>query len=150
MTVAAITAADIARGTLRLLAQMNHRGVTELPLTNNRRCDIAALGPKGEVSIIEIKSGRADFMTDQKWPEYLDHCERFYFAVAPDFPIDILPEAHGLIIADGFGGDIVHDVEPRTLAPARRKSITLRMARTSMQRLQMETDPTFDQRLAPI
>ena len=145
-----LTAQDISRGVLRMLATHGFRGIPELPLTNNRRCDIAALGPKGEVVIVEIKSSRNDFQSDTKWPEYLDHCERFYFAVAPDFPAKLLPEDQGLIISDGYGAEIIRDVEPRKIAPARRKSITLRIARTAAQRLHAELDPNFDQSKSPL
>ncbi|MEG3619141.1 MmcB family DNA repair protein [Magnetovibrio sp. PR-2] len=145
-----LTAQDISRGVLRMLATQGYRGVTELPLTNNRRCDIAALGPRGEVVIVEIKSSRNDFQSDTKWPEYVDHCERFFFAVAPDFPVELLPIEQGLIISDGYSADIIRDVEPRKLAPARRKSITLRIARTAAHRLHAELDPAFDQSKSPI
>ena len=53
----------------------------------------------------------------------------FFFAVAPEFPKDILPEGPGLIIADAFGGAVVTEAPPTLLAPARRKALTIAFAR---------------------
>ena len=128
-------AALIARGVLRLLAQHDIFGVTEMTLANGRRADIAAVGPGGEVSIIEIKSCLADFRTDQKWPDYHPYCDRFYFAVGHDFPHDIIPDEVGLIVADGFGGAILRHPSPAKLAAARRKAMTVRFARLAARRL---------------
>jgi hypothetical protein len=86
------------------------------------------------VVIVEVKSGVADFRADMKWPEYFDWCDRFYFAVSERFPSDILPDQTGLIIADSFGGAVVRESPVQTLAPARRKSLTLRFARNAAER----------------
>jgi len=51
-----------------------------------RRADVIALSAAGEIVIVEVKSGRADFQSDRKWPEYLEFCDRFFFAIEPDFP----------------------------------------------------------------
>ena len=128
-------AQQIARGVLRLLSSHNFSGVTEMTLANGRRADIAALGPGGEISIIEIKSSVADFRSDQKWPEYRPFCDRFYFAVNHDFPQDLIPDEAGLIIADAFGGAILREPEYEKLAAARRKAVTLRFARLAATRL---------------
>ena len=101
----------------------------EVGLPNGRRADMMALGPRGEIAIVEVKSGLEDFRTDRKWGEYLAWCDAFYFAVAPEFPREILPEAPGLIVADAFGGAVLHRGEPAPLAPARRKALTLAFAR---------------------
>ena len=102
-------AAEIARGVLRLMSDYGFAGVTEMTLANGRRADIAAIGPGGEITIIEIKSSVADFRSDQKWPEYRPFCDRFYFAVAEDFPQDLIPDEAGLIIADAYGGAVLRD-----------------------------------------
>ena len=128
-------AQQIARGVLRLLMDHGYAGVTEMTLANGRRADIAALGPGGEISIIEIKSSVADFRSDQKWPEYRPFCDRFYFAVNHDFPQDLIPGEAGLIIADAFGGAILREPEYEKLAAARRKAVTLRFARLAATRL---------------
>ena len=41
----------------------------------------------GAITLVEVKSCRADFVADRKWQEYLAYCDRFYFAVGPDFPL---------------------------------------------------------------
>ena len=51
-----------------------------------------AVGPRGEIAIAEVKSGIEDYRVDRKWGEYLDYCDAFYFAVAPEFPREVLTE----------------------------------------------------------
>ena len=103
--------------------------MAEVTLPNGRRADLMALGPKGDVLIVEVKSGLEDFRIDRKWPEYAPWCDGFYFAVSPDFPEGILPDEPGLIVADGFGGAVVREAPVAPLAPARRKALTLAFAR---------------------
>lgn len=128
-------AQQIARGVLRLMTDHGYAGVTEMTLANGRRADVAALGPGGEITIVEIKSSVADFRSDQKWPEYRPFCDRFYFAVGHDFPQDLIPEDTGLIIADAFGGAILREPDCEKLVAARRKAVTLRFARLAASRL---------------
>ena len=54
--------------------------VSELSLNSGRRADLVALGPDGELWIIEIKSSIEDFRADQKWRFYRMHCDRLFFA----------------------------------------------------------------------
>ena len=128
-------AADISSGVLRLMARFDFVGVTEMTLVNSRRADVCALGPKGELSIVEIKSSIADFKSDHKWHEYRPFCDRFYFAVGHDFPQELIPQDAGLIIADKFGGAILREPEEYKLAAARRKAMTLRFGRLATRRL---------------
>lgn len=130
-----LIAAGIARGVMRLFADLGYAALQEFPLRVKRRADIVALNDAGEIIIVEIKSGRADFRSDQKWPEYLDFCDRFFFAVAPDFPRDILPADYGLIIADRHGGAIVRESKPTPLNGNRRRAQILQIALTASQRL---------------
>ena len=88
-----------------------------------------ALGRSGEIVIVEVKSSREDFRADQKWREYQPYCDAFYFAVAPEFPREVLPEGPGLIVADGFGGAILQDAPVTPLVSARRRALTLSFAR---------------------
>ncbi len=138
-------AAEIGRGAVRLMARLGMASVAELPLPNGRRADLVVLSPKGEIWILEIKSSVEDFRSDQKWPEYKDFCDRLFFAVKPDFPVDILPEETGLVLTDRFGGEVVRDAPEHRLAPARRKSMTLRFARASALRLSLTLDPPLRQ-----
>ncbi len=127
-----------------MLADHGHATLTEFNLKNGRRADVAAIDRKGNVLIVEIKSSVADFRSDAKWPEYLDHCDRFYFAVDETFPVEILPADQGLIIADRFGAEIMRDAEARKMNAARRKALTLSFARTAARRLTALIDPPPD------
>lgn len=136
-------AAAIARGTQRLLLNLGFATVPELTLANGRRADVVALSDKGEIWIVEIKSCVADFRADGKWPEYEAFSDRLLFAVAPGFPIEILPQTTGLIIADAYGGEVLREAPSTPLAAARRKAIIQRFARAAAMRLQASTDPDF-------
>ena len=134
-------AALILRGVQRLLRSHGFESLAEVSLANGRRADVMAIGPAGEIHIIEIKSSRADFLSDGKWPEYRDYCDAFAFAVAPTFPVELLPEAAGLILADAYGGEIVRPPVGAPLVAARRKALTLAFARLAATRLLTLRDP---------
>lgn len=123
------TTLAVTRGAARLLAALGYAPLAEVVLPNGRRADLMALGRKGEIAIVEVKSGPEDFRTDRKWGDYLDYCDAFFFAVAPEFPARILPDEPGLIVADAFGGAVVRDAPAFSLAPARRKALTLAFGR---------------------
>lgn len=135
------TAANVQRGCCRLLAQMGYAAVTELTLATGRRVDIIAFGPKGEIVVLEIKSSLIDYRTDAKWAEYLEFCDRFYFAVPPEFPREIIPGEVGLVVADRFGAEILREGPMSPLPPARRKKLTLHAARVSARRVIRFLDP---------
>jgi hypothetical protein len=124
----------VTRGAAKLMVALGYAPVAEVGLPNGRRADLMALGPKGEIAIVEVKSSLEDFRCDQKWVVYGPYCDAFYFAVAPEFPRDILPGDCGLIIADGFGGAIINESAVQPLAPARRKALTLAFARLAAMR----------------
>jgi hypothetical protein len=123
------TTAAVTRGAARLLTALGYAPLAEVTLPNGRRADLMALGRKGEIFIVEVKSSLEDFRTDQKWHEYRPYCDAFAFAVAPEFPREILPEEPGLIVADGFGGAVLRETGVAPLAGARRKALTLAFAR---------------------
>src|SRR5436309_3267915 len=102
-----ITAADVARGVSRLLMQEGFSPILEFSLANGRRLDVAALDGNGTVAGVEIKVALSDLKYDLKWPDYLEFCELFYFAIPPDFPDEFVPTGTGLIVADRYGGAIV-------------------------------------------
>ncbi len=112
------------------------------------RVDVMALGPGGEIWVVECKSGLADYAADRKWRDYLPWCERFFWAVGPDFPQEILPTEGGLIAADDYGGEILRMGPEARLAPARRKALTLKFARHAAMRLQGVQDPPLSPGLA--
>ena len=128
------TTLSVTRGAARLMLDMGYAPLLEVCLPNGRRADVMALGPKGDVVICEVKSSVDDYRVDRKWQEYAPFCDAFYFAVAPEFPADILPEDVGLIVADGFGGAVLRDAPVNPLAPARRKALTLAFARLGAMR----------------
>lgn len=101
------------------------------------------LGPKGEVWIIECKSGRADFQSDRKWQGYLEWCDRFFWAVDENFPTELLPDNTGLIIADAYDAEIVRIGPESKLASARRKLMVQKFARHAATRWHAARDPGF-------
>lgn len=105
------------------------------------RVDVMALGPKGEIWIVECKSGRTDFITDSKWHNYLEWADRFFWAVGADFPVDLLPNDHGLILADSYDAEILRFGPTTPLAAARRKVMLTRFARHAALRLHGLRDP---------
>lgn len=125
----------LARGVTRLLLDHGLTPVLEAPLANGRRADVMALTAQGEIWIVETKSCLADYVYDEKWPDYLEYCDRFFFGVTEEFPRDLIPKETGLIVADGFGGAILRDSPVRTLNAARRKAVTLMFARLAATRL---------------
>jgi hypothetical protein len=131
----------LARGVARALRAMDFVTVEELVPASGLRVDVMALGPKGEIWVIECKSGRADYQTDRKWQGYLEWCDRFFWAVDADFPTALLPEGTGLILADAYDAEIIRMGPEAPLAPARRKVMVQKFARHAALRLQSLRDP---------
>lgn len=136
------TAVAICTGVRRLLASAGCATVTELTLASGRRADVIGLTSDGCIWIVEIKSSIADLRADGKWPDYRDFCDRFFFAVLPDFRTDLLPGDTGLILADGYGGSVVREGPEHKLAGARRKAVMLRFAHAAANRHHALVDPT--------
>lgn len=97
----------LARGVCRALRGMDFVTVEELVPAPGLRVDVMGLGPKGEVWVVECKSGRADFRADRKWQHYLEWCDRFFWAVDGEFPVEVLPAETGLILADAYDAEIL-------------------------------------------
>ncbi len=135
------TALKIARGTARLLHAHGFCVVSELPLASGRRADLAALGPDGEILIVEIKSSIADFRADAKWMDYRAHCDRLFFATTVEVPCEIFPKDTGLIVADAYGAQFVCEAPEHRLQASRRKNVMLSIARAAAFRLQAISDP---------
>jgi hypothetical protein len=131
----------LARGVCRHLLGHGFATVEELVPAPGLRVDIMALGPKGEIWIVECKSGLADYRSDRKWRGYLDWCDRFFWAVDSDFPTELLPEGTGLILADGYDAEIVRMAPDGPLPGARRKAMLQKFARHAALRLQGLRDP---------
>lgn len=139
----------LARGVCRFLIDQGLAPVTEVSPVRGLRTDVTALAPNGEIWVVECKSSVADFRSDSKWKGYLDWSDRFYFAAPPDLPDDLLPDEHGLMIADGYGAEIVRPAEKRPLAAARRKAQTKRIARVAALRLRALADPGVAALISP-
>ena len=132
-------AIGLARGVSRTLVDWGYATLTEFSLRTGRRVDVIGLDGDGAFVIVEIKSSLADFRADSKWAEYLDFCDRFFFAVPEGFPVDVLPESEGLMIADSFAAAVARESETRPMNGTRRQHQTRRFARTASQRLFVAT-----------
>ena len=76
-------AAEVARGVTRLFCRQDLFAICEMPLPNGRRADMMAIDARGGLTIVEIKVAKADLVGDGKWLDYLDYCDRFFWAVPP-------------------------------------------------------------------
>lgn len=135
------TALAVARGTARLLRALGFSCVSEVPLPSGRRADLVALGGRGEVWILEIKSSLEDLRADQKWQDYRAHCDRLFFAFTAALPEEVFPADTGLIVADAYGAELRREAPEHRLPPATRKLMTLRFGLTAAQRLARFADP---------
>lgn len=131
----------LARGVARHLNSLGLVTVEEFVPTRGLRVDVMALGPKGELWVVECKSSRADYMSDGKWQGYLEWCDRFFWAVDQDFPTDLLPEGTGLIIADSYDAEVIRMAPEDKLAGARRKVMIQKFATHAARRLHALRDP---------
>ena len=131
----------LARGVARHLVSHGFVCVEELVPTRGLRVDVMALGPKGEIWVVECKSSRVDFTSDSKWQGYLEWCDRFFWAVDEAFPTDLLPEDTGLLIADPYDAEIIRMAPEDKLAPARRKVMVQKFATHAARRLHALRDP---------
>lgn len=131
----------LARGVCRHLATHGFVCLEEFVPAKGLRVDVIALGPKGELWIIECKSSRADFQSDSKWEGYLEWGDRYFWAVDMDFPLELLPDDTGLLIGDAYDAEIIRMAPESKLAAARRKVIIQKFAVHAARRLQRLRDP---------
>ena len=141
-------AAEVARGVTRLFCRQDLFAICEMPLPNGRRADLIAIDGKGRLTIVEIKVAKADLLGDSKWLDYLEYCDRFFWAVPPPLARILdeeryLPSEAGLIVADRYDAAIIREAAHRPLAPARRKAEVLRFARKAARRLSAQIDPSL-------
>lgn len=141
-----LLALDVVRGTQRLFLRHDWFALAEVPLPNGRRADMMAICPKGSLTIVEVKVSRADLLGDGKWLDYLDYCDRYFWAVPHGFDLSLFereslrPAETGLIVADRYDAAIIREPVDIPMAAARRKAETLRFARRAAQRLTMLGD----------
>ena len=131
----------LARGVCRHLLTYDFVTVEELTPTSGKRVDVMAMGPKGEIWVVECKSSRADFTSDHKWQGYLEWCDRYFWAVDEAFPTELLPADTGLIIADAYDAEIIRMGPEDKLPPARRKVMVQKFARHAALRSHAARDP---------
>lgn len=136
------TLADqLARGVCRRFGTMGYGTLTEFRVGKGRRVDVVGLNPEGRFLIAEIKTSVADFRGDGKWPDYLPFCDAYFFAVPEGFPRDILPEDHGLIVADAHDAEILREAPERPMNGNRRRAQILRFGLAASERLNRTLDP---------
>lgn len=135
------TAMMVAQGVRRHLRTAGIASICEVVLGNGRRADIVGLGANGSIHIIEVKSNLQDFRCDDKWPDYLDYCDFFYFAAPPDLNPDIFPADAGLVVADSYGAEIIRKPLARKLNASRRRITLLAFARSAALQLHGLHDP---------
>lgn len=133
----------LQRGVCRGLRALDFVCIEELVPAPGLRVDVMALGPRGEIWVVECKSGRSDYVSDRKWQSYLDWCDRFFWAVDPGFPVDLLPKGTGLIFADAWDAEVIRMAPETPLSGARRKVVLRTFARTAAGRLHSLRDPGF-------
>ncbi len=133
----------LARGVCRHLLSHDFVTVEELTPAPGLRVDVMALGPRGEIWVVECKSSRADFQSDGKWRGYLEWCDRYFWAVDAEFPAELLPEDTGLIVADPYDAEILRMGPESKLPPARRKVMVRKFARHAALRWHAARDPAF-------
>jgi len=137
----------VARGICRLFARNDIWCLAEMPLRSGRRADLMGIDAKGRIIIVEIKVSRADLLGDAKWTDYLDHCDRYYWGLAPELDRTCLddaafrPDLCGVIVADGYDAEILRPAPLVSLAAARRKAEIERLARTALRRQLVGLDP---------
>ena len=149
-------AAAVTRGLRRMFARHQLFLIPEVPLRNGRRADLMGMDAKGQLVIVEIKCSRADLLGDRKWRDYLDFCDRFYWAVTPQMDQTLLaremfaPDRTGLIVANAYDAAIVRQAVSTPLAAARRKTECQRLARIAMRRHTQLCDPEVAWGVEPI
>tara|TARA_B100001057_G_C22630463_1_gene864184 strand:- start:383 stop:880 length:498 start_codon:yes stop_codon:yes gene_type:complete len=133
----------LARGAARHLSDLGFVSLEEFVPRRGLRLDLFALGPKGELWIIECKSSKADFKSDDKWQNYLEWGDKFFWVVDSDFPTDILPQKTGLIIGDAYDAALIREAPYHPVAPTRRKTLVHKFATKAAERLHRVRDPCF-------
>lgn len=125
----------LTRGVCKLFQDLGFGTLTEFKLANGRRVDVMAIDRNGEFVIVEVKSTVADYRGDRKWQEYLAFCERFYFAVPAGFPVDMMPEDCGLIVADPYAAAVRRESLTQKLNTNRKRRQLIRFALAASSRL---------------
>src|SRR3546814_3414690 len=103
-----------------------------------------------------IKCSKADLLGDAKWLDYLEYCDRYFWAAPSGFDLSLfesealLPKRTGLIAADQYDAEILRSAPTEALAVARRKAETLRLGRRATRRLMAMADPDYIREISGI
>ncbi len=130
------------RGAQRMLAELGLASLTEVTLANGRRADVMAVGPKGEIVILEVKSCLQDFATDQKMARIRALLRPLLFRRRLRFP----EGAHSRRTpaswsATASAAPSCASARRSPLVAARRKAVTLSFARLAAARLMRAGEP---------
>lgn len=140
----ALVAADLFRSVGRLLWQQGFAPLAEMPLADGRRADLMAVSASGRIAIVEIKISARDLMGDRKWEHYREYCDLFFWGVPP-FLAGHLEQPQfgpaGVIVADRHDAHVQREAPLAALAPARRRAVTLALARAGAARAYRILDP---------
>ncbi|GGI92851.1 hypothetical protein GCM10007973_31420 [Polymorphobacter multimanifer] len=137
---------DVRRGVFRWLVRAGVMPLAEVSLGCGRRADVLGADTAGRLTLVEIKVSLADLRGDRKWPDYLDWCDRFFWAVPEPLAAAVVgeafaPERTGVLVADRYDAALIRDAPWLPLSAARRKAETLRFARAAACRLAVASDP---------
>src|SRR3546814_18208791 len=105
-----------------------------------------AIDAKGHLIIVEIKCSKADLLGDAKWLDYLEYCDRYFWAAPSGFDLSLFesealqPKRTGLIAADQYDAEIHRSAPTEALPVARLTADTLPPGRRATRPLQATTD----------
>ena len=129
-------------GVQALFYDLGYCSITEMRLSSGRRVDVIGLDRRGRFAVAEIKTSPTDLRSDKKWAGYLAFCDVFYFDIPVNFPIEIVPNETGVIVADQFGGEILRPSQQHTMPMGRRNRQIMQFARTAGTRLRKYDRPS--------
>jgi len=135
---------DVTRGARSLLRALGASVLSEFPLPDGRRADLAGLSKDGSLRIVEVKCSLEDFRADGKWGCYRAYCDRFYFAIPlglDETTQGLFPADSGLIVADAQGAEILREAPVHPLAAATRKALLVRFGALAAERLHCALHP---------
>lgn len=99
------------------------------------RADVMAVNRRGELILIEVKSGQADLKADSKFHKYQPYCNKAYLMVTAEhwstheeYIRSRVPKGMGLIVCDGQYLKFIKGATHNKMEGAVKKDIVLRMA----------------------
>lgn len=65
--------------TLKWLFHQGYCCTAEFILENGKRVDVIGFNEHDHIIAIEVKASKNDYLSDEKWNNYLNYCDEFYF-----------------------------------------------------------------------